>query len=38
MKTFFKVLSDLIDSWAKARAATVLTRQGKIDEAKKVYQ
>ena len=37
MKTFFKVLSDLIDSMARARAASVLARQGKVEEAKKFY-
>ena len=38
MKNFFKILADLIDSWAKARAATALTRMGKIEEAKNVYR
>ncbi len=38
MKTFFKVLADLIDSMARARAASVLARQGRIEEAKKVYK
>lgn len=36
MKQFFKVLADLIDSLARARAASILARQGKIEEAKKI--
>jgi hypothetical protein len=38
MKTFFKVLADLIESMTQARTASVLARQGKIEEAKKVYK
>lgn len=38
MKTFFRVLEDLIDSWAKARAASVFARQGRYEEARKVFK
>jgi hypothetical protein len=38
MKEFFKVLADLVDSMTKARNASILARQGKVEEAKKVYQ
>lgn len=37
MKTIFKVVMDMLDSFSRARAATVLTRMGKIEEAKKLY-
>lgn len=37
MKTFFKTVLNIVESVARARAASVLTRQGKIEEAKKLY-
>lgn len=37
MKQFFNILAGIIDSIAQARTATVLVRQGRIEEAKKVY-
>ncbi len=36
MKNFFKVMADLIETMAKARAASALARQGLYEEAKKV--
>ena len=38
MKEFFRVLADLVDSLTRARSASVLARQGKYEEAKKVYK
>lgn len=38
MKQFFKTLGELIHAMAQARAATALTRQGKIEEAKSLYK
>ena len=38
MKQFFKVMADLIDSMARARAASELARLGYYDAAKKLYE
>ncbi len=38
MKQFFKVMADLIESIARARAASSLARLGQYDAAKKLYE
>jgi len=38
MKTFFKAVGDFFISMAQARAASALARQGRVEEAKKVYE
>lgn len=38
MKQFFKVMADLIESIARARAASSLARLGQHDAAKKLYE
>lgn len=37
MKSFFNSLLDILESMAMARAASILARQGRIEEAKKIY-
>jgi hypothetical protein len=37
MKSFFKMFFELCDAIGQARAATVLTRAGKVNEAKALY-
>lgn len=37
MKKFFKSLIVFFEAMARAKAASVLARQGKIEEAKKIY-